>query len=96
MFPGSTESLNYAGNDGTCDHSWLTMRLGNAPLVSSHHSLKKKCKKKVGVVHCRAKGEEGRQKTHTASVKTVILYDNPTIIFFNDVVSFVKFILNII
>ncbi len=34
MFSGNTESLNYAGNDGTCDHSWLTMLLGNAPQVS--------------------------------------------------------------
>ncbi len=28
---GNTESLNYASNDGTCDHSWLMMLLGNAP-----------------------------------------------------------------
>ncbi len=31
MVSGNTESLTYAGNDGTCDHSWLTMLLGNAP-----------------------------------------------------------------
>ncbi len=27
-------SGNYVGNDGTCDHSWLTILLGNAPWVS--------------------------------------------------------------
>ncbi len=31
MVSGNTVSLNYAGNDGTCDHSWLTMLFGNAP-----------------------------------------------------------------
>ncbi len=34
MVSGNTESFNYSGNDGTCDHSWLTMLLGNAPLVA--------------------------------------------------------------
>ncbi len=33
MVSGNTESLNYAGNDGTCDHSWLTILLGNAPQI---------------------------------------------------------------
>ncbi len=32
---GNTESLNYAGNDGTREHSRLTMLLGNAPRDSS-------------------------------------------------------------
>lgn len=33
---GNTELLNncYVGNDGTCDHIWLTMLSGSAPLVS--------------------------------------------------------------
>ncbi len=31
MVSGNTESLNYVGNDGTCDHSWLMMHLGNVP-----------------------------------------------------------------
>ncbi len=35
MVSGNTESLNYVGNDGTCDHSWLMMLLGNATLVSA-------------------------------------------------------------
>ncbi len=30
MVSGNTKSLNYAGNDGTCDYSWLAMLLGNA------------------------------------------------------------------
>ncbi len=33
LVSGNTESLNYAGNDETCDHSWLTMLLGTAPLA---------------------------------------------------------------
>ncbi len=32
MVSGNTESLNYAGNDGTCNHSWLTKLLGNVPM----------------------------------------------------------------
>lgn len=32
MVRGNTESLNYVGNDGTCDLSWQTMILGNTPL----------------------------------------------------------------
>ncbi len=31
-----TESLNYAGNDRTCNHSLLTMLLGNTPLSKKH------------------------------------------------------------
>ncbi len=33
MVSGNTESLSYVGNDGTCDHSWLTMLLGKRPLI---------------------------------------------------------------
>ena len=39
MVSGNTDSLNYADNDGTCDHSWLTMLSGNAPLVSYFSKL---------------------------------------------------------
>ncbi len=38
MGSGNTESLNYAGNDGTCDHSRLMMLLGNAPQVGTQMS----------------------------------------------------------
>jgi len=31
MVSGNTDPLNYADNDGTCDHIWLTMLSGNAP-----------------------------------------------------------------
>jgi len=34
MILGNTDSLNYAKNDGTCDHSWLILLLGNTPLFS--------------------------------------------------------------
>jgi len=30
VFFGNTDWLNYAENDRTCDHIWLTMLLGNA------------------------------------------------------------------
>ncbi len=33
----NTELLNYAGNDGTCDHSWLMTLLGNAPQIINLH-----------------------------------------------------------
>ncbi len=35
---GNTEYLNYAGNDGTCDHSWLTMLLGTMIFFFYMHS----------------------------------------------------------
>ncbi len=38
MVSGTTESLNCAGNGGTCDHSWLTMLLGNAPQFENSQS----------------------------------------------------------
>lgn len=34
---GSTDSLNYAANDGTCDHIWVTTLTRNAPLNQSSH-----------------------------------------------------------
>ncbi len=38
MVSGTTESLNCAGNGGTCDHSWLTMLLGNASQFENSQS----------------------------------------------------------
>lgn len=39
MVSGNAESLNYVGNNGNCDQSWLIMLLGNASLFSTAQKL---------------------------------------------------------